>query len=58
MNKMKLIFAKSVSPKHVYYFSSSIIPWLQGATAILFFIGLVWSLVIAPSDYQQGPELP
>ncbi len=32
----------------------SILPWCTGLTAILFAVGLYYSLVLAPQDYQQG----
>jgi heme exporter protein C len=31
-----------------------ILPWLAGATALAFAIGLVHALFVAPDDYQQG----
>jgi heme exporter protein C len=31
-----------------------ILPWLAGATAIAFALGLVQALFVAPDDYQQG----
>ncbi|HKJ87012.1 MAG TPA: heme ABC transporter permease [Gammaproteobacteria bacterium] len=42
------------SPKYFYNFSRRLTPWLGGITAVLLAVGLVWGLVIAPPDYQQG----
>ncbi|WP_342643717.1 heme ABC transporter permease [Rhodoligotrophos ferricapiens] len=33
---------------------AAVLPWTTAATVLLFAIGLVWSLVYAPADYQQG----
>lgn len=32
----------------------TVLPWCVGATVVLFLVGLYYSLVIAPQDYQQG----
>ncbi|CAP44416.1 heme ABC transporter permease [Bordetella petrii] len=42
------------SPKWFYRISGRCLPWLAGAGAVLIAAGLVWGLVFAPSDYQQG----
>jgi len=34
--------------------ASAIFPWVATITGILFAVGLVWGLVYAPADYQQG----
>src|SRR5437016_4525540 len=31
-----------------------VVPWLVGATALAFALGLYWALLVAPDDYQQG----
>ena len=37
-----------------YRWTACIQPWLYALTAILFAVGLLWSLYIAPPDYKQG----
>ncbi|MCP5083719.1 MAG: heme ABC transporter permease [Alphaproteobacteria bacterium] len=32
----------------------SVLPWCAGITVLLFAVGLYYSLVVAPQDYQQG----
>lgn len=43
-----------LSPKTFYQFSVATTPWLGGATLLLFTVGLLWALLVAPPDYQQG----
>lgn len=42
------------SPRWFYQASDTWLPWLSVATALLFSVGLVWSLGIAPADAKQG----
>lgn len=42
------------SPKLYYQLSGRIIPWLKWSALIFLLIGVVWGLVFAPPDYQQG----
>ncbi|MFH7572340.1 heme ABC transporter permease, partial [Pseudomonas syringae pv. tagetis] len=42
------------SPKGFYRFSARLLPWLSVATVVLLGIGIVWGLVFASPDYQQG----
>ncbi len=35
-------------------FSGAVLPWLTGATVILFVVGLYLTFFVAPPDYQQG----
>ncbi|HEX5453137.1 MAG TPA: heme ABC transporter permease [Stellaceae bacterium] len=37
--------------------SGAVLPWLGLASAAVLAIGLVWSLVFAPPDYQQGESV-
>ena len=37
-----------------YRWTTCMQPWLFAVTAILFMIGLLWALYIAPPDYKQG----
>ena len=47
-------FHKLGSPKWFYQTSGRWLPWLTLAAALLLGVGLVWGLVFAPADYQQG----
>lgn len=47
-------FHKLGSPKWFYQISSRWLPWLAVAAVLLIGTGLVWGLVFAPADYQQG----
>jgi heme exporter protein C len=49
-----MLFKKLLSTKAYYLFTGRYLMFLNTATIILFIIGLYWSLVIAPADYQQG----
>jgi heme exporter protein C len=42
------------SPKTFYTLSGRIIPWLAVSALLTLSIGIVWGLVFAPPDYQQG----
>lgn len=42
------------SPKTFYRICGRITPWLAGSAAIALVIGIVWGLIFAPADYQQG----
>jgi len=43
-----------LSPKAFYTTSSTLLPWLMAAFAVLFSYGVLAGLFIAPADYQQG----
>ncbi len=47
-------FHKWGSPKWFYEMSGRWLPWLSVASVLLIIAGLVWGLVFAPPDYQQG----
>ena len=42
------------SPKWFYDISGKWVPWLQGLSALILLIALVWGLAFAPPDYLQG----
>nr|WP_304601072.1 heme ABC transporter permease CcmC [Legionella bononiensis] len=42
------------SPKTFYTLSGRIIPWLATGALLTIIIGVIWGLVFAPPDYQQG----
>ena len=45
---------RTVSPRHFYDIGGQWLPWLWVAAGLLLAAGSVWSLAIAPADYQQG----
>ncbi len=47
-------FHKFASPPYFHAFARRLSPWLFGLSAVLFVVGLVGGLVLAPADYQQG----
>jgi heme exporter protein C len=42
------------NPARFLRLSAKAMPWCGWATAIVLAVGLFWSLVVAPADYQQG----
>lgn len=42
------------SPRHFYALAGAWIPWLAAAALLLLGTGIVWGLLFAPPDYQQG----
>ena len=42
------------SPKIFYNLSGRLIPWLATSASLTLIIGIIWGLVFAPPDYQQG----
>lgn len=49
----KLLY-QLASPKQFYTLSGRLISWLSVSGAFVLFAGLLWGLVFAPADYQQG----
>ena len=49
----KLLYQLS-SPRTFYTLSGRLIPWLSIGAGVSLFLGLLWGLVFAPPDYQQG----
>lgn len=49
----KLLY-QLASPKAFYTLANRLISWLAISAGILLFAGLLWGLVFAPPDYQQG----
>lgn len=47
-------FHKLGSPKWFYEISSKLLPWVAIFSVLMLAVGLVWGLVFAPEDYQQG----
>lgn len=42
------------NPEVSYHFVGKLLPWISKITFVLLSIGIVWALVFAPADYQQG----
>lgn len=42
------------SPRTFYTISGRIIPWLMASAVLTLAVGIIWGLVFAPPDYQQG----
>lgn len=47
-------FHKLGSPKWFYDISGRWLPWLVGSMALCLVVGVIWSLLFVPQDYQQG----
>jgi len=54
INDITLFFHRLASPNIFYDWSGIALPWLAGTSLMLFVIGLIGGLVLAPPDYQQG----
>lgn len=52
--KLPLLFYKLASPGYFIDLVSKILPYLLTTALLLFTVGLIWGLVFAPADYQQG----
>lgn len=42
------------NPETSYHFAGKLTPWFSYISAFLLTVGLVWALLFAPPDYQQG----
>jgi heme exporter protein C len=42
------------SPRSFYQITKPWLPWLGGTAFVSLLLGLIWGLVFAPADYQQG----
>jgi len=42
------------SPKSFFELSGRCLPWIGGMALLILFSGLLWGLLYAPADYQQG----
>ncbi|MGF1563453.1 MAG: heme ABC transporter permease [Geminicoccaceae bacterium] len=50
-------FHRYANPVRFQRIADSLVPWLGGATALAFAVGLYWALLVAPPDYQQGESV-
>src|SRR5437870_12206328 len=51
------MISRFANPARFMRLSRAALPWLGAATAATLALGLVWSLVLAPPDYQQGESV-
>ncbi len=51
------MLSRLANPARFMRVSGVVLPWLGGASAGVLALGLVWSLLIAPPDYQQGESV-
>jgi heme exporter protein C len=51
------MLTRLANPARFMRTSGAVVPWLGGAAALVIALGLVWSLVFAPPDYQQGESV-
>jgi len=51
------MLTRLANPARFMRVSGFALPWLGGASAAVLAIGLVWALVFAPPDYQQGESV-
>ncbi len=51
------MLTRLANPARFMRVSGTLLPWFGGASAVVLALGLVWSLVIAPPDYQQGESV-
>ena len=52
--RMPKWFYQMASPKWFYDFGGRMQPWLAWVSALFLLTGMVWGLLYAPADYQQG----
>src|SRR5436309_4726925 len=51
------MLTRFANPARFMRVSGVVLPWLGGASACVLALGLVWSLILAPPDYQQGESV-
>ncbi len=47
-------FYQLASPRWFYNFTGKLLPWFSIAAFLLLSVGMIWGLMFAPEDYQQG----
>ncbi len=52
--KLKRFYHQLGSPRYFYHISGHFLPWLAVLASLLLLVGIVWALLFAPPDYQQG----
>jgi heme exporter protein C len=51
------MLTRFANPARFMRVSGAVLPWLGGGSAGVLGLGLVWSLLLAPPDYQQGESV-
>src|SRR5579862_1835259 len=51
------MLTRLANPARFMRISGAVLPWLGAAAALVLATGLVWALVFAPPDYQQGESV-
>jgi heme exporter protein C len=57
IEKGAVMLTRFANPARFMRVSGLVLAWLGGASAVVLGLGLFWSLVIAPPDYQQGESV-
>src|SRR6266513_494701 len=57
IEKGAAMLSRFANPARFMRLSSAMLPWLGMTAAALLAVGLVWSLLLAPPDYQQGDSV-
>src|SRR5713226_1679373 len=53
----RLMLSRFANPARFMRMSGVVLPWLGAASAGVLALGLCWSLLLAPPDYQQGESV-
>jgi heme exporter protein C len=51
------MLSRLANPARFMRISSVVLPWTGASSLVVLALGLVWSLVLAPPDYQQGESV-
>jgi len=51
------MISRLANPARFMRVSGTVLPWVAGLAAVVIAVGLVWGLVFAPPDYQQGESV-
>src|SRR5260370_12644280 len=54
---LRMILSSFANPARFMRVSRAALPWLGSGSLVVFALGLVWSLLLAPPDYQQGESV-
>src|ERR1700716_481079 len=57
IEKGAAMLTRFANPARFMRVSGAVLPWLAGASAGVLALGLCWSLLLAPPDYQQGESV-
>jgi heme exporter protein C len=51
------MMTRLANPARFMRVSGAVLPWIGGLTAAVLAVGIVWALLLAPPDYQQGESV-